>query len=623
MPSGQRRTLFALLLLAIVLALLGQLKLTREASSWWDGLTLYALALLAFWVGLARMGRGESVPAAGAGRRVRRRWFLAAPGAAVVIQVALQAGGQSDASGSGLLLWWAAGIALVVFALVDPRALGTDLRRAWGQLRRMGPEVVFVAVVALVAWLLRVYRLEEYPRVLSGDEASMGLEALAVLSGGRSNPFETGWLSHPTLYFYLQSLFLRMFGQTVAALRMSSTLVSIPTVLLLYLLARRLYGRWLAVLAAVFFAGYHYAIHFGRIGLNNIWDPFLALGALFFLVRGLDDERGNDLLWSGLFLGLSVYFYMGARLIPLIGGLYVLYRGWRTPGLLQRHAPRLLAMALVAGLVALPLLRFFAGRPEDMMARWSQIGIFPSGWVQAQQEMTGRSVFSIVLEQLLRAGLAFHQTTDPTYFYRPGIPLLHMVPAVLFVFGLGTCLWRWREPAYLLPVIWFLSVIVFGGTLLENPPNSPRLVLSIPAVVLFVVLGVAGLAQIVSRLTAQPRAVERTLALTLVLVMSAQSVDFYLRVYSPHSPYGGLNTVVADRMGRYLHTLGTTYVCYFMGAPRMFVSHATIPYLAQGVPVYDVEEPLVGEPPAVDPAHSVVFVILPERLPELEVLRRH
>ncbi|MHB1295785.1 MAG: glycosyltransferase family 39 protein [Anaerolineae bacterium] len=619
MPLGQRRTTLAILLLAIALALLGQIYLSRQASSPWDGLALYGLATVLFWVGMARAGEGQAV--AGIARRAQPRLLLGAIGAAMVVYVATQAGNRGGRSGLELLLGWTIGIALVVAAFVHTPALTADLRKLWRKLSHPGPEVVFVAAMALATWLLRVYRLGDYPRVLSGDEASMGLEAVAVITGGRTNPFETGWLSHPTLYFFLQSLFVRLMGQTVAALRMSSTLVAVPTVVLLYLLARRLYGRWVAVLAAVFFAGYHYAIHFGRIGLNNIWDPFLALGTFFFLVRGLDDERGNDLLWSGLFLGMSVYFYMGARLIPVIAVLYVFYRAWRTPGLLQRQGPRLLSMALVAGLVALPLLLFFAARPQDMMARWSQIGIFPSGWVQAQQEATGRSAFSIVVGQFLRAALAFHQTTDPTYFYRPGIPLLHMAPAVLSVFGLGACLWRWREPRYLLPVVWFLAVIVCGGALLENPPNSPRLVLSIPAVVLFVVLGVSSLAELLTRVAAQPRAVGQVLSLGLVLALSVHSADFYLRVYSPHSPYAGLNTVVADRMGRYLHELGSSYDCYFLGAPRMYVGHATIPYLAQGVPLYDVEETLTDEPPALAHGRNAVFVIVPERLAELQVVK--
>ncbi len=89
--------------------------------------------------------------------------------------------------------------------------------------------------------------------------------------------------------------------------------------ILLYLFARRYYGRWVALLAALSFAAYHFAIHYGRLGLNNIWDPFFALGALYGLEVGLADGSRKHLLAGGLMAGLSIYFYMGARLIPFIG----------------------------------------------------------------------------------------------------------------------------------------------------------------------------------------------------------------------------------------------------------------------------------------------------------------
>ena len=60
---------------------------------------------------------------------------------------------------------------------------------------------------------------------------------------------------------------------------------------------------------------------------------------------------------------------------------------------------------------------------------------------------------------------------------------------------------------------------------------------------------------------------------------SYQSANFYFARYKPPShEFGGTNTEVADRLGKYLRTLGPSYQCYFFGPPRIYYGMATIPY---------------------------------------------
>ena len=100
-------------------------------------------------------------------------------------------------------------------------------------------EWLALALLFVAAWLIRAYHLSEIPYVLSGDEASMGREAVRILQGDLGNPFITGWLSHPTLYFYLLSIPVKLFGQTVLAIRILSPLVGALTVVAVYLFAGR------------------------------------------------------------------------------------------------------------------------------------------------------------------------------------------------------------------------------------------------------------------------------------------------------------------------------------------------------------------------------------------------
>ena len=635
MESRRRHSVLALLLLSIILAIVGQYYLTRKRPFVWDGILIYVVAMLLFGLVVKRCeGRsgheeGMQTPSVWAGvwqllQARATRLVVLLVGVGLVAHVAVAAGSRPAHEPLwDLVALWGAGIVLAAGAFVNWSAIPARLGRTARALLRPTPEVALVVLLVILAFLLRAVSLGSIPYVLSGDEAAMGMEAIEVIEGRRTNPFVTGWLSHPTLFFFLQAAFLRLLGVTTVALRLPSVLASSATVLLLYLFARRNYGRWVAILATVFFCTYHYAIHFGRVALNNVWDPFFALGVFYLVDRGLEARRLGFFVAAGVLTGLGAYFYMGARLVPIILLAYLAYRALQQRDLLRDNLPRLVVFALLAFIVALPLLVFFVRHPQDMMARWTWLGIFPSGWVEQEAQRTGKSILSILLGQFLKAVLGFNVYPDTSFHYRPGIPLLGFFSSVFFVFGLAYAVRRWRQPGYFLLVAWFFLVIIFGGMLLENPPSSPRLVLAIPPVVMCVALGMVKTSSYVALAFDGGRRVAPAISVVLALLASYQSVHFYFARYTPSHIYGGLNTEVADAVGKYLRALGPTYQCYFFGPPRIYYRGIpTMPFIARGVTGTDVLEPITDHVDFVNSERKAVFVFLPERRSEFDVVLR-
>jgi len=632
MACRRRRAALAMLAAGLCLAALGQCAFARPGGSPWDGIVLYLAAggLLAAAMTRREAGAPRPAPAEGfvaqlwrlLGRSgLRAAAMLAAP-VASAYAAAMASARPVDAPRWDLLAIWAGAVALSVGALVSWRTVPARLRGTAAALLRHPGEAALVTGLALAALLLRVVRLETIPYVLSGDEASMGLEAVGVMEGTRTNPFITGWLSHPTLYFFLQAASLRLFGVTVAALRLPSALVAVPTLVLLYLLARRWFGRWVAGLSALFFAGYHYAIHYGRLALNNIWDPFFALGALYLSLRGVDERRPALAAVGGVFLGMAWYFYMGARLIPLVLFVGLWLRGRRDTGYWRRAAPLLAVMALCALVAALPLLAHFRTAPQLFTARWKLTSMLANDALATEAERTGRAPLSIMGTQFLKAALAFHFFPDPTFHYRPGVPLLGFVAAVLFSVGLVVAARRFRRAEYGLLLAWIALVIVFGGALLENPPSSARLVLAIPPVTIMVALGAVEVASLARWALGRSQAEAVAASLVVMTLITCQSAHFYLGRYTPSHVYGGANTEVAHRVGLYLRSLGPGRYCYLFGAPRIYLGFATIPFLARDLRGSDVLETL-SDSAQLPPANGEpVFVLLPERAAEIEAVRR-
>ena len=633
MKANTRTHLVVVLLLSSLLALVGQYYFAAKRDYLWDGVLLYAAALFLFLVAgkrLDALGRPESKPTSSlwgelwdtlGGSRTRLSMLLV--GCVVVLYVAMTSGARSLAKPFwDLLTLWLLGIALVVVAFSDWPGAADAVQRIAHGLRENRPETLFVAVIGLVTFVLRRINPGSLPMGLFGDEAAMGLEAVNVLEGRLRNPFSTGWFANPTLYFFVQALFLRLFRVDGATLRLTSALASSGTAVALYLFARHYFGRWTAMLATVLFATYHYGIHYGRMAINNIFDPVFALGIFYCVGRGIGSKKLLLLLIAGVLTGLSAYFHAGARLIPIILVIYLLYWTIREPEQIRKNLPNLIVFALVTVVVGLPLFRHFITNPTEMIAPWTRKSMFTPGRLESVAAYTGKDNLTIMFDQFVKSVLAFNYSHDPTFFYRPGIPLLQYGASLFFVFGFVQAMRRWRQHQYMLLVIWYVMVITFGGALLENPPASHRLLLAIPPVVICVALGIITVLSCWRRALQESKGLAVGLSVVLVLLLSFQSLSFYFDHYAPSHKYTNVNDEVANRLGTYLHGLGPEYRCYFFGAPRVFSTHPPIAFLSGGVPAVDVARPYDGSPDLVRRDRDAVFVFVPERVTEFDLVRQ-
>lgn len=628
-----RHSMWSLLLTAsLLLAAAGQYYFARRRQYLWDGVVLYSLACFLFLVLVRRMeGQTRSEVGGGWGQRLAS-WLRASPWRTLSLAASgtgslgtlylIDVSGRGGSYRSPFILWLVS-IFLYASAFWDLERIRREL--AWlvsaAQTRRL--EVLLVVACTVAGFALRAVNLETIPYVLSGDEASMGLEAVRVIQGDLTNMFATGWLSHPTLFFFIQSLSLQALGQRVWALRLPSVLAATLTLPLFYLLMRQLFDRTLALVAMGILTAYHFHIHYGRMGMNNIEDGLFVTAVLLCLVRGVRIRGRGCFIAAGLALGFSQYFYMGARLIPILVAALVAFWTLRVRAFLSRHVGDLVTLTGAFLVVALPILAFWWTHPADFAARISQLGILQSGWLARERELTGRSTAYLLGQQLLRSALAFNYYPDPTFHYRPGIPLLGFLPSIFFVFGLAYALAHLGEGGNMVLGLWLSLALIFGSVLMENPPSSMRLVILSPVLCALVALGLVKVVTLARQALALSRRASSVALVALVLLIGVLDVHFYFQVYTPKGVYGGPNTQVADRMGQYLHSLGRGWKAYMLTPPRIYSNFATIPFRAPEVPRYDVIEPLTEKPDFVDPSYKAAFLFLPEREAELAVVRSY
>jgi 4-amino-4-deoxy-L-arabinose transferase-like glycosyltransferase len=518
---------------------------------------------------------------------------------------------------------WVVGILCFVLAFVHRPKL--DLRDWW---RRYRAEALAVGALTAVALVLRLVALGKVPNIVSGDEGRIGLLGLSVLKGELTNMMATTF-GHSTLYLFIIAGFMRLAGIGPLGLRLTSALGGGLTVLSLYILARYLFNVRVAVVAAALLTVVHIHLHFSRIIVaGGIQDALFATVAFYFLISGLEKRSTTRLLLSALVIGLHVYIYMGARLIIMFVPVYFLVVLVTNPKLIRDNVRNLVIMAVVLLIVIAPMIVWFTAHPADFMARANQVGVFQSGWLANETQNLGQSKQHILGNLLAQAFLTVNYY-PATGFYNSPLPMLDFLSGAMFMLGMGYSLYRVLRPGgppdvptrerHLLLQGWFWSGVVVGGALVVLPAIAAyRILIVVPAVCIFVGLGLDRLLEFGISDTSLGRLLKNLLTVAFIIIVSLFNLRAYFVDYGPSCLYEDWGTRFASYMGEALGKAGLEYKAYLLGYPRIWYGiHPSVDYLSGGNPITDIKDPLSGPPTFVEPGSKAIFFFTPEREGEM------
>jgi len=285
-------------------------------------------------------------------------------------------------------------------------------------------------LILLTAAALRFWALPERPVGLHYDEAANSVLVQQIASGEYRPIFIRAYTGKEVLFFYTAAPWVAITGKPALGLRMNAAMIGILTVAATFAATRALLGngqpaRRAALLAAGWMAVAFPHILFSHYGFRAVSQPLLQALTVAALWRGLRTGRRSRLALAGVFLGLTGYTYLAARLfpIPLAPAL-----GWlliRTPKEHLRQRAGQLALALVvAAVVFAPLGVYFLRKPEAFSTRITQVA--------AASPAEALHGFWLCARALVWPGAG-----DPYIrFNAPGRPLLDPLSALLALIGL-------------------------------------------------------------------------------------------------------------------------------------------------------------------------------------------
>lgn len=409
--------------------------------------------------------------------------------------------------------------------------------------------------VFLLALILRIYSLGDFPVGFHADEARVGWNAYSILKTGeddRGNKlalyYNTFGDYRPTGIFYLAIPAILVFGNTEFAVRLPSALLGALTVFVIYFLTREVlirlddkgklkdYSSSVALVAAFLFAVSPWHINTSRSTSEVVIAMFFALAGLYLLIRFLNTPERKLFVYSFLSLIVSYFFYHSVRiLIPLFVGVIAIYY-WKIV------RPQLRKI-LTGAFIALSLTTFIFALNPEARGRFTQVSIFNDLDVAYElskmpyEEGPGQIFIARLFHnkptvyarkfineyvKYFSADFLIGETGKPARYKTVGIGVVTYVELFLLVFGFIAVA---QKKFSTLPLLFLLVASLPAALTTEDSPNLHRSLFMVPFISIIGAYGIFSLTLIKN----WGKLISRSVFALLVL-----NFIFYIHMYYVH-----------------------------------------------------------------------------------------
>ncbi|MFZ3151283.1 MAG: glycosyltransferase family 39 protein [Anaerolineaceae bacterium] len=314
-----------LMVAAVIFALIAQVLLEPSQNRWaLPGILLYFVAIILL---MASGKRQEwhlptaSHTTSGWNLFTGKTWLLL-PG------IALEVLGfflfSSGSFGFFSTLSWIAGIVLVIWGLwvpggntkADKPSIKALILDRSGQGKTWG---IVVLLAIMIVLFFRFYHLASLPPELVSAQIDHFYSVDGILQGSRVLSFPQNLVSEPLQYYWSAAL-LSLFGTevTFVGIKIAYALAGLASLFYLYRLGSLMFNREIGLIAAVLFGVAFWPNLQTRVELGAGMVLPILVPACFYLLRGLLEERPNDILLSSLLAGLGLMTHKVFLVFPLV-----------------------------------------------------------------------------------------------------------------------------------------------------------------------------------------------------------------------------------------------------------------------------------------------------------------
>ncbi|MCP4536121.1 MAG: glycosyltransferase family 39 protein [Chloroflexi bacterium] len=375
---------------------------------------------------------------------------------------------------------------------------------------------LFIAII-LLTWGLRLCYLETVPSGWRDDEL-INIHALSgELLAGNFPLYYTGASGHEPLYHHLHAGVHAVLGFNVLSGHLLSVAFGTLSIALTYALAHRLFGRATAIIASLALTMSFWSLMYSRTAIRHISLPPFALAIFYLLWRALAAKKSRATkTWFllGCTVGLSIYTYPAARVLPGLLILFVIYLALFHREQFRRCWRGVLLSLVIAGVVVIPLGVAIAQGRSDAAAQGIGADARLAELAVPLRALQDGDILPLIKYTWTTLQM-FHATGDSEWLYNiPDRPVFNLLGGLLLWAGVVLCVYRWRRPRYFFLLLW-LGLGLLPAFVSTPPASLSHTILAQPAAY---ILPALTLTQIQSRITL-PRKRSLLIVHSLLLIL--------------------------------------------------------------------------------------------------------
>lgn len=376
---------------------------------------------------------------------------------------------------------------------------------------------VLLAIIIIFGFLIRIIGVDLVPPSLNWDEVSHGYNAYSILKTGKDEWGQTlplifrayGDYKLP-VYIYTAVPNIALFGLTPIGVRLPSIIAGTISIFLIYLLSKRLFSEQkesekISLWSAFLFAVIPWSLFISRIAVEANLALALILAGIYFFPK--------KLLFSSLFLGLSVWTYNSSRVfVPfLIIGMCVIYRN-ELFLVYKKHRTSFIFSTILILIFLIPM--FFQLINPIGTARYKELQILDQGAIAHIEESRNNSELPPILNRLINNKFVYFGSTAGTQYishflpgflfftggdhYQFSVPnrgLIYFVLIPFLLFGFWLLIKNIRSPNYQFILFW-LIIAPIASSITRDSPHVLRSTILLPVLLLIISLGLSKLKEL-------------------------------------------------------------------------------------------------------------------------------
>lgn len=433
----------------------------------------------------------------------------------------------------------------------------------------MKKHILILILILLVASFLRLYKLDQVPVSLFGDELDVGYHAYSILKTGKDysgNPWPMHFQSlaewRTPLYLYSVVPTVAIFGISELGVRLPAAIFGILGIFGMYLLVKQIsQNTQLALISALVLALSPWHLQYSRAAFEVTQLLFFLLFGLFFFFKSIatikqNEKQGKWLPFAVSFLCLTPWVYSTAKFFtPFL--LLFLFLVWRR--FIFRLALKYLLLTAVAGLIIggpIAYSTIFGGGAD----RFNYISVFSDPTTEPQvgsarqidamtRGETGTGLDPTISDRLIHNKFTFwggnilsnyYQAFSTDFLFINGDPNLRHSPKdmgefyklELLALAVGLILFFSKykdQKTKFLVAAWIMLGVLPASITRDGGNHATRLILILPPLVLLISYGIYSLWAMPKKLS--------TILVGGYAVLFLLSFVFYQHNYWNHYPW--------------------------------------------------------------------------------------